>query len=249
LIVFAIGLVAQFYGSLALRDLPIPQLLPLLQVFGFVLPIAVVIRLLGLDARATLGLVLPRGWMLALSAVVGVTAWTFAGGVVARLLPPPESLARAMQRLMQIGDAPMPVWMIWAVLGVVPAICEELFFRGFVYAGLRKLGTWPGLVLTALCFGLAHASIYRLLPTFTLGLIIGVVRWRTGSVLCGMLIHLLNNGLLGTLAQRPDLVRLVGLSPTGTMAEVPTAIGTLVLALALAALWRSTSPPDSTSAQ
>ena len=73
----------------------------------------------------------------------------------------------------------------------------------FIHAGLRKLGTWPGLLLTALFFGLAHASIYRLLPTFTLGLLIGVVRWRTGSVFCGMLIHLLNNGLLGTLAQKP----------------------------------------------
>jgi sodium transport system permease protein len=141
----------------------------------------------------------------------------------------------------------MPIWLIWQVLGLVPAVCEELFFRGFVYAGLRKLGTWPGLLLTALFFGLAHASIYRLLPTFTLGLLIGVVRWRTGSVFCGMLIHLLNNGLLGTLAQKPDLVRLVGLSPTGTMAEVPTAVGTLVMAGALALLWRATTPAEDTA--
>jgi sodium transport system permease protein len=244
LVVFAVALVVQFYGSLTLRDLPIPQLLPLLQVLGFLGPLIVAIRWLRLDARRALGLAMPRAWMLALSAVIGLSAWAFAGGVVARLLPPPESLTRAMQRLMQIGDEPMPVWMLWLVLGLVPAICEELFFRGFVYAGLRRLGTWPGLLLTALFFGLAHASIYRLLPTFTLGLIIGVVRWRTGSVLCGMLIHLVNNGLLGTLAQKPDLVRLVGLSPTGTMAEIPTAVGTAVMAGALALLWRYTTPRE-----
>jgi len=131
---------------------------------------------------------------------------------------------------------------VWLALGLLPGVCEELFFRGFVFAGLRRLGAVSGLVLTALCFGVAHASIYRLLPTFTMGLILGLVRWRTGSIVCSMIVHTVNNGLIATLAQRPDLIRLVGLSPEGTMAEGPTAAGTAALIAALAVLMRVTRP-------
>lgn len=242
---FAVALVAQFYASLSLRDLSIPWLLAVIQIGGFLLPVLVIVRLLGFDARRTLGLVRPRAWMLVLSAVIGLTGWVVAGGVVARFLPPPESVTRAMQRLIQLGDEPMPVWVIWLVLGLLPGVCEELFFRGLVFAGLRRLGVRTGLVLTAVCFGVAHASIYRLLPTLTMGLILGVVRWRTGSIVCSMIVHTVNNGLIATLAQKPDLVRLVGLSPQGTMAEGPTAIGSFMLLTALVVLVRATRPDDS----
>ena len=49
--------------------------------------------------------------------------------------------------------------------------------------------------VSALLFGLAHGSVYRLLPTFSLGLALGYARHRTGSVLPGALLHALNNGL------------------------------------------------------
>lgn len=237
---FAVALVAQFYVSLGLRDLPLPWLLAVIQLGGFLLPLVVLVRVLGFDARRTLGLTWPRPSMLALSVVIGMTGWVVAGGIVARLLPPPDSVTKAMQRLIQLGDEPMPLAVVWLVLGLLPGVCEELFFRGFVFAGLRRLGAVSGLVLTALCFGVAHASIYRLLPTFTMGLILGLVRWRTGSIVCSVIVHTVNNGLIATLAQRPDLIRLVGLSPEGTMAEGPTAVGTALLAAALAVLVRLT---------
>jgi len=62
-----------------------------------------------------------------------------------------------------------------------------------------RAGPAVALVGSSLLFGLAHGSIYRLLPTAILGFLIGFVRWRTGSIVPGAIIHFLNNGLALTL--------------------------------------------------
>ena len=241
---FAGLLVVQFYGSLSLRDLPIHWLLVTLQYGGFLLPTLGMVALFGFDARGTLGLRRPPVVALMAAVALGLSAWLFAGGVVARLLPPPESLTRAMERFIQLGDQPMPLWVVWLVLGVTPAICEELLFRGLVFSGMRRLGVWPAVLGSALLFALAHASIYRLMPTFILGVVLGVLRWRSRSVVPGMVMHAINNGLIGTLAQRPELAAWVGLQgASGAMPWAPVAIGTAVMAVALGLLTLTTSPP------
>ena len=58
---------------------------------------------------------------------------------------------------------------------------------------------WAAIGISALLFGLLHGSIYQLLPTFILGLVLGYAVWRSGSLYCSILIHILNNGLIATL--------------------------------------------------
>ena len=48
------------------------------------------------------------------------------------LIPPPESLSRALQKMILLGDKPQPLWILWLVVGLTPALCEEFFFRGMV---------------------------------------------------------------------------------------------------------------------
>ncbi|MEP7117857.1 MAG: ABC transporter permease subunit/CPBP intramembrane protease [Acidobacteriota bacterium] len=242
---FAVLLVVQFYGGLSLRTLSIPWLLVTLQYGGFLLPTLGMVALFAFDWRKTLALRRPPVVAVAMAVLLGLTAWMFAGGVVGRLLPPPESLTRAMERFIQLGDAPMPLWVVWFVLGVTPGICEELFFRGLVFSGLRRLGAGPAVVASALLFALAHASIYRLMPTFILGLVLGTLRWRSGSVLPGMVMHALNNGLIGTLAQRPALAYWFGMQgASGALPIGPVLVGTVVMLMALGVLTRLTSPAD-----
>jgi multidrug efflux pump subunit AcrB len=88
---------------------------------------------------------------------------------------------------------------VFLALSLTPALCEETFFRGLMLSGLRRWGAWAAIFITALLFGLLHGSIYRLLPTFTLGLVLGYAVWRSGSLYCSILIHALNNGLIATL--------------------------------------------------
>lgn len=204
----------------------------------FLLPALAVVWGLGYSPRATLSWRLPSVAGLTAAVLVGVSAWAVVGGVVMRLAPPPDSLVRALERVLMLGDEPMPLWVVLAVIAVTPAICEELFFRGVVMSGLRRLGQWQAIGISSLLFAVAHASIYRLLPTFVLGVLLGFLVWKTGSILTGMVVHALNNGIAATLTKSPDLAASLGVrgdtldwTITGA-ALVLTAIG-LALAMSL----------------
>ena len=53
---------------------------------------------------------------------------------------------RALERLLLLDGAPAPLWLVWLIIAVTPALCEEFFFRGLVLSGLRRLGLWPALI-------------------------------------------------------------------------------------------------------
>jgi sodium transport system permease protein len=242
LLLFSLALVAAFYGSLALESRGIIVTLLAMQLGFFLLPLIVLTAALRLDVRETFSLRRPRLVLLVASAVLGLTAWTFASGVLLRLAPPPETLVKALERIFMIGDKPMPLWMIWLVVGIMPGVCEEALFRGFILSGLRPLGPTAAIGISALLFGLAHASIYRLLPTFFLGILLGIVVWRTGSLLCSITMHAINNGFIGTLTQSPDVVRALGLREGAdalpwpqTIAGSSITLAALLLILAMSA--------------
>jgi sodium transport system permease protein len=133
------------------------------------------------------------------SILIGLTASFGVAGLVLRLAPPPDSMLRELQQLLQLGAKPAPLWELWLALALTPALCEETFFRGLMLSGLRRWGPWAAIGISALLFGLLHGSIYQLLPTFILGLVLGYAVWRSGSLYCSILIHALNNGLIATL--------------------------------------------------
>jgi sodium transport system permease protein len=108
-----------------------------------------------------------------------------------------------------------------------------LFFRGFVLSGLRRLGAWRALLVTALLFGLAHSSVYRLLPTAFLGLLFGYAVWRTGSVACSMLAHALNNGLTATFVCAPLYFQWLGMGKEQFLPWRVTAAGCAIAIVGL----------------
>ena len=87
---------------------------------------------------------------------------------------------------------------------VIAPICEELFFRGFLFGVLRSWlacrpwGTWVAAIVTGILFGAAHtgsAAVKYLIPLAFLGFILCIVRWQTGSLYPGMALHSINNSL------------------------------------------------------
>jgi ABC-2 type transport system permease protein/sodium transport system permease protein len=91
-------------------------------------------------------------------------------------------------------------------LAITPAVAEEFFFRGFV---MRSLLTnrrhRVAIILSAILFGLFHVTtgnvlmLERFLPTTFLGLVLGWLAYRCGSLLPGMVVHAVHNGLLFTI--------------------------------------------------
>ncbi len=101
----------------------------------------------------------------------------------------------------------------WAAVFTALFVCavapmaEEFFFRGFLFGilrrmplrvGRRELGPWVAAVIVGLLFGLAHfdsAQPEFLIPLGFLGFVLCLVRWRTGSLYPGMVLHSLNNSV------------------------------------------------------
>jgi ABC-2 type transport system permease protein/sodium transport system permease protein len=85
---------------------------------------------------------------------------------------------------------------------VLIGAAEELFFRGCLFSALRRAGgARTAIVGSAVLFGLFHFVPFdRLIPSTLLGLILGWVCWRTGSVLPAMLLHACYNALFMLLA-------------------------------------------------
>ena len=82
---------------------------------------------------------------------------------------------------------------------VLPAISEELVYRGIVFNGLKSWGKWPAILVSAAAFSLMHGAVEQLPYTFILGIIFGYVMWETGALWLTMLMHFINNFLVVTM--------------------------------------------------
>lgn len=82
------------------------------------------------------------------------------------------------------------------VVAFLPAVCEELLFRGVIYKGLEnKKKPKQAILISSILFGIMHLELIRIPITALLGLSMGYLVYKTGSILLPMLFHLLNNGL------------------------------------------------------
>lgn len=101
-----------------------------------------------------------------------------------------------------------PLWQVLLLIAVAPAICEELAFRGFILSGLRHLGhKWGAIVLASVFFGLTHFMLQQSLSACVVGIVIGYVAVKTGSIFPGMLYHIVHNGSSVLLTRvTPDLL-------------------------------------------
>jgi sodium transport system permease protein len=98
-------------------------------------------------------------------------------------------------------------WLPYVLLAVLPAVCEELAFRGFILSGLRHLGSkWWAIGLSAVFFGVAHPVLQQSLGAVALGMVIGYLAVQTGSLVPCILFHLTYNALMLATVKLPELV-------------------------------------------
>jgi membrane protease YdiL (CAAX protease family) len=174
------------------------------QTFFIAGPALLGIRWFYLDRRALLPLHRPRALLLP-AAAVGTLALnhllTVAGAWHERILPPPE-VYRLFFADLFIYRGPVDFALLLVVFAVVPAICEEILFRGFLLGGLVAILDSPakGIVLQALIFVLFHLDPWRLPEIIALGLFLGFLAQRSGSLLPAILAHALNNTISIALA-------------------------------------------------
>jgi uncharacterized protein len=85
------------------------------------------------------------------------------------------------------------------VIALLPAICEELLFRGCIQNMLiQQLGKhqhWLAIVITGVVFGLIHGQMQTVLPRIFLGIVLGFIYYYSNSIYPSILAHFFNNGL------------------------------------------------------
>jgi membrane protease YdiL (CAAX protease family) len=143
-----------------------------------------------------LGLVRPR-WSAATSAVAIVGSIVpFAIGLaaaygLAEVLPPDPSVAK-------MYEAMTPAWALPFLLfiSLAPGFCEEMMFRGYVQR--RLLERWPAWIaigFTSLVFAIVHIVPHAVVFAFPLGIWLGMMAWKSGSIWPGIICHASINGL------------------------------------------------------
>lgn len=95
-----------------------------------------------------------------------------------------------------IFGAGISPWLIFAAGVLIAPLVEELFFRGFIFTGLREKYGWiPAALISAGLFAVVHLQPITIPPIFLLGLIFAYLYQRTESIWPGVIMHLGTNTL------------------------------------------------------
>jgi membrane protease YdiL (CAAX protease family) len=143
---------------------------------------------LGFDLTRPVWLIWAVVLMLPLSIV-----WFGWGGLLELLGVPlePQLLTTLLQ-----GAPSSALWVgaLVYVIAIVPAL-EEMVFRGFVQAPfVRRWGRWPGIATSSALFAFAHLTDPQAIPPLlVLGMVLGWLRERTGSLAAPTALHAANN--------------------------------------------------------
>lgn len=107
-----------------------------------------------------------------------------------------EQTQALMMALVQADHIPA-LLVNFLMIAIIPAVGEELVFRGLIQRHLTDLLKSPHLaiVLASVIFSLVHLQIYSFLPRFFLGLLLGYLFYYGKTIWYPMIGHLVNNGL------------------------------------------------------
>jgi uncharacterized protein len=111
-----------------------------------------------------------------------------------RVLPPPSWFTELFSRLF---DSDLGVWGGVMRVVIIAPVVEELIFRGVIMTGfMRNYKIGYAIFFSALMFALFHLNPWQFPAAFMLGLALGWIRFRTGSILACIAGHAIHNGLV-----------------------------------------------------
>ncbi len=133
-----------------------------------------------------------------------------------RQLHVPERLMEINAEIFTARSGGELVWLT-VVVCVTPAICEEIFFRGYVQRTFERSLGWKSFLLVGILFGLFHLQPLGLITLSILGILFGYFYYRSGSLFPSMAAHFTNNFVAIVMSYRP----------TGTGAPLAHSVGLL----------------------
>ena len=104
-----------------------------------------------------------------------------------------ESLVPERLPTEMLGEGALRLLTIVVIAVLIPFV-EELFFRGFLFAGLAaRFGTLTGLIVSSAVFAAAHADVKVMAPIFVAGLLFGWAYYKTKTLWVPIAAHACQN--------------------------------------------------------
>jgi sodium transport system permease protein len=218
---FAVILLVKYFLSFSLTRLDdfndFARMELITQFTVFLAPILLMTLAFTSSTKKTLLLSLPKWRTIPAALMLAVFLHPLAivmQSVLMQLYPVSEKIKNSFDKLSQILNQ-ADLWQLLIVIAVLPALCEELAFRGFILSGFRHIGRkWRAITLTAVFFGVVHGILQQSLLACLMGVVVGFVAVQSESILPCMVFHLAHNSL-AVLNSRltPDLLKNIsGLS-------------------------------------
>ena len=92
----------------------------------------------------------------------------------------------------------------YVAIGILAPLAEEVVFRGAILRTLlgimSKKNHWVAIMISAAIFGVVHANLAQFVNALLMGLLLGWMYYRTGSLVPGILLHWVNNTMAYVLA-------------------------------------------------
>jgi sodium transport system permease protein len=181
---------------------------------------------LGLAVLLALLLLPPMAWL------TGSVLDRFPG--TAKLLDDAQPLIQVLKLIVD-GGLGGSSWWYFVVFAVIAPVCQEMAFRGYILNGLMKrFRPRTSVLLASFLFAVYHMNVFMFLPLFFLGVILGLLRLRSKSVVPSIFFHMMFMTVL--LALPSLLARLSSARPGSESLFWPATTGTC-FAIALAILW------------
>jgi len=175
------------------------------QIFGLAIATLMVARLstLPFEYRSFMRLEIPRGtavftgFSILLVIVIQPTIWAVSW--LNQQIPFPESWVQMEDMQTQLLEvlltSGIPLWFLIFSIALVPAVCEEVMFRGYLLRLFEKSsGALWAIFITGLLFGAFHLRVTQLIPLSLIGVLLAWVTIQSGSLIPAIIMHLVHNG-------------------------------------------------------
>ncbi len=193
----------------------------------------------------------PVQWVLASLVILGLMPISMAlanwlshfnfGEAAAKMQSDNDRLTKALLKM----SSPANFMATFITIAIIPAIGEELFFRGVLmkFSAKRTRGMVTPLIISALLFAFMHSNVYGMPAIFFDGIVLGLIYYWTGSLWCSILAHFINNGLQVILMYASkNNATLQAMNESNDLPWYLPVIGAVVFASSLYLLWKNRTP-------